>query len=371
MDTIDRRGLLAAAPLAALAGVARAGGAPKPTTDLTGTWTNAWYTRLERPRAFKGLIATPAEVEAYEAPRRDHHGEVIDPVHDPIGQGESEFPDNGPGLARIDGQVRSSWLVDPPNGRLPWRPEARKKLTEATGYSDEAHFDNVEQRDYDERCLILQGAAAPILNTHDGNVLQIVQTPDWLAIVGEKGHATRIVRIQPPGAAPPQPPDPRRWGGVSIGHWEGAALVVTTDRMKPGFSKVDDDLYLTDAARVVERFRRSAEGIRYDVTVDDPALFTRAWRAEMVFRRSEGRLFEYACHEGNYSLPSILTAARAAEREAAAQAKVASTAHCARAGAALGRVNSVARSYEKRSLACPANPTLREQPSSKPLAYSR
>ncbi|MBS0363763.1 MAG: hypothetical protein JSR98_20515 [Proteobacteria bacterium] len=315
MKTIHRRGLLAAAPLAAMAttGAARAG-ASKPKADLTGTWTNAWYTRLERPKAFKGLVATPAEVEAYEAPRRGHHGELIDPVHDPIGQGESEFPDNGPGLARIDGQIRSSWLVDPPDGRLPWRPEALAKLSEATGYSDEVHFDNVERRDIDERCLTIQGAAAPILNTHDGNILEIVQTPDWLVIVGEKAHATRIVRIARAGQAPAaEPVDPPRWGGVSVGRWDGATLVVTTERWRPGFAKLDDDLYLSDKARVTERFRRAPEGIRYDVAVDDPALFTRPWRAEMVFRKAEGRLFEYACHEGNYSLPGMLAAARTLE----------------------------------------------------------
>src|SRR5438445_12052561 len=108
---IDRRGMLAAAAAWVGAGAARAGRrrpAPAPAkapTDLTGVWTNAWYTKLERPAAFKALAATPAEAAAYEAPRRAHGGELIS-KEDLLGQNESEFPDNGPGLARIRGELR-------------------------------------------------------------------------------------------------------------------------------------------------------------------------------------------------------------------------------------------------------------------------
>jgi hypothetical protein len=303
--------------LAAAGALARAAAAgPKPKSapaDLTGTWTNAWYTKLERPKDFKGLIATPAEAEAYEAPRRKMHGEVVS-KDDEIGQNESEFPDNGPGLARIAGQPRSSWIVDPPDGRIPWIAAAKERL-HVGGKPPEVFewFDNPEQRDTEERCLTAPGMGPPIVNSHDGNLFEIVQTAGWLAILGEKNHDLRIIEL--PGAPPaggPVPPDP--WHGRSLGRWEGASLVVETAGFRPGLTKVRDGVFLSDRARVVERFTRNGEGeILYGYTVEDATLFTRPWRAEVVFRRAEGLLYEYACHEGNYGLPDILRAARRAE----------------------------------------------------------
>ena len=143
--------------------------------DLTGTWTNAWYTKLERPAAFKTLTVTQAEAETYEAPRRAHKGELIDPKTDSLGQNESEFPDNGPGLARIGGQLRSSWIVEPADGKVPWRPDA--KAVKLSGQPSD-DYSNVEARDTEERCLTNPGTAAPILNDHDANLVQFVQTGD-------------------------------------------------------------------------------------------------------------------------------------------------------------------------------------------------
>ncbi|HZZ33315.1 MAG TPA: hypothetical protein VFE10_15125 [Phenylobacterium sp.] len=312
---IDRRSLLAAAGAAAWTGGARA--APAPAGDLTGVWTNAWYTWLQRPKAFKALVVPPAEAEAYEAPRRAHKGELIDPVHDVLGQNESEFPDNGPGLARIRGEIRSSWIVDPADGRIPWKPEARTRLHIGRDTED---YDNVEARDTDERCLTNASGAAPLVNSHDANLIQIVQTPGWLAIVGEKDHETRIVEIVGPGL------DARRsmalgsWTGVSRGHWDGATLVVETTDLRPGATKISDDIYLSEHARVTERFTRTGpNAIAYQFEVEDPTLFTQVWRGEEVFRTAEGPMYEYACHEGNYSLPGILRAARAADGKTAGE----------------------------------------------------
>jgi hypothetical protein len=310
---MDRRSMLAAGASAVTAilgaGVlpARAKSA-RSVPDLTGTWTNAWYTRLQRPKTFKSLVATAAEAEAYEAPRRAHAGEIISPK-DELGQNESEFPDNGPGLARIRGEVRSSWIVDPADGRIPWSAEGKKRLY--IGVDDPPpNFDNVEARDTDERCLTADGDGAPLLNSHDANLMQIVQTPNWLAIVSEKNHETRIVPI----GAPPLPANaPVGWFGVSAGRWEGATLVVETERFRPGLTRINDDLSLTEHAKVVERFTRSGPAeIAYLFEVADPTLFTRPWRGEMVFRTAEGQLYEYACHEGNYSMPTILSGARKA-----------------------------------------------------------
>ena len=290
--------------------------APKPADTLTGTWTNAWYTHLERPKAFAGRYATPAEVEAYEAPRRRLHGELLSPK-DELGQDESEFPDNGPGMAHVGGKVPTSWIVDPADGRVPWTDEARKRLY--IGVPDPEVLDNVENRDTDERCLTASGSGVPNINAHDANLLEIVVTPGWVALVAEKNHETRLVEMVAPGA--PRPPGLGAWMGVSQGHWEGATLVVETSGFRPGITKMHDVLPLSDHARVVERFTRTGpEELTYAFEVSDPTEFTRPWRAEMVFRPSPGLLYEYACHEGNYSLPTILSAARAAERASKAGA---------------------------------------------------
>ncbi|WP_293906856.1 hypothetical protein [Phenylobacterium sp.] len=307
---IDRRMVLATVGAwFAAGGAARAGPAPH---DLSGVWTNAWYTSLERRKAFKALVVTPAEAAAYEAPRRALHGEVAS-KEDVLGQNESEFPDQGPGLARIRGEIRSSWIVDPPDGQIPWTAAARVRLHLDKEPADD--FDNVEARDTDERCLTGTGDSAPIVNTHDANVIEIVQTRDHVAIYTEKNHAVRIVRL---GVAGPATHEPAEWPGASVGRWEGRTLVVETTHRRPGLTRISDELSLSDRSRVVEQFTRTgATEITYLFQVEDPTLFTRAWRGEMVFRPAEGPIYEYACHEGNYSLPSILSAARQADVAAA------------------------------------------------------
>lgn len=307
------------AVITALSVLACAAQARRPThPDLSGTWTHASYTWLQRPAALKSLVITPAEAEAYEAPRRALNGELNDP-HDELGQAASEFPEGGPGLARIDGEIRSSWIVDPADGRIPWTPAARERSLRFLDRSAAADYAGVETRETDERCLTANGGGAPLLNTHDGNLLVIVQTPDTVAIVSEKNHDARIIHIAPPGG-PTEPADSElpTWFGHSIGHWEGSTLVVITTRLRPGLTKQMDDLMFSDRTRVVERFTRSGpRKIRYQFEVTDPTLFTQTWRGDMVIRASDTPMFEYACHEGNYSLPGILAGARQADEQQA------------------------------------------------------
>ena len=171
-------------------------------------------------------------------------------------------------------------------------------------------YDHVEERPTDERCLTARGAGAPILNSPDTNTIQIVQTPGDIVIVSEKNHDARIIRMD--GKAP-APWEPRDWMGVSVGRWQGRVLVVETTGRRAGLTRTGG-LTLSGAGRVVEAFERTGPAeITYRFTVEDFSLYTRAWRGEMVFRPAGGLLYEYACHEGNYSLPSILSAARQAE----------------------------------------------------------
>ena len=313
-----RRDILGATLAAMAAGQALAGAKPTATsaTDLTGVWTNAWYTKLQRPKAFTALVATPAEAGAYETPRHALGGEIASEADD-LGQNESEFPDNGPGLARIAGQIRTSWITDPVNGRIPYRSDAPKGVHLEL---DTGNYDNVEARDTDERCLTNASGAAPLVNNHDANLIQIVQTPSFVAIIGEKDHEARIVEIVGPGHEPPRRAGRGSWTGASVGHWEGASLVVVTTDLRPGLTKIGLGLFLTEHSRVTERFTRTGPAaIAYRFEVEDPTLFTQTWRAEEVFRPADGPIYEYACHEGNYGLPNILAAARA--RDAAAGGK--------------------------------------------------
>jgi hypothetical protein len=306
---IDRRLLLGAMAVAAAAPAAarppawrvqRTGfGAP----DLQGLWSNASYTFLERPKTLKTLALSPAEALAFEAERRKTHGVPPNP-RDLVGQSDSEFPETGAGLARIHGEIRSSQIVDPPDGRLPYTQAALARL-ELDKSPPPERFDNPEDRSTEERCLTNPSAGAPILTSADTNVFQIVQAPDSVVILSEKYHDARIVRL---GAAPGPIPS---WLGESVGRWVGDSLFVETTGLRPGFTRRSNRMVLSQDARVVERFtREAADTLLYEFTVIDPALYSRIWRAEMVFAATRGPLFEDACHEGNYSLASILAAAR-------------------------------------------------------------
>ena len=284
-------------------GVARA---DRGRRSLTGVWTNATYTNLQRPKDFTRLKLTPAEAEAYEAPRRALSGSLPSPP-DALGQAESEFQDRGAGLLRVRGEIRTSIIVDPTDGRIPYTKAAREKL--GTDIALPRGLDNPEQRQDFERCLATPGTGAPIIPSQDGNVTAFVETKDALVIVCEKLNDTRIVRI---GGRPPAQPIPS-WSGTSVGRWEGDTLVAETTGLRPGIS--DRYLFwLSDQSRVTERFTRIGPNvILYAFTVEDPLLFTQPWGGEMIFTPAHGNIYEYACHEGNYGLPDILQAARRAE----------------------------------------------------------
>jgi len=314
---IHRRGMLAAA-VAALAGAgpwatARAAGrgAFRPR-DLEGVWSTASYTELERPAGLTRLVLTPQEAQAYEAPRRALGGIIPGRGDRDIGQEENEYIERGDGLARVKGQIRSSWIVDPPDGRIPYDMAALARVGLEKNPPPE-HGDNPEEMSGPERCLTSYAGAAPMVAGPDCNVFQVVQSPGHVVFLSEKYHDARIVRL---GGAPRPSPLPRSWLGDSVGWWEGDALVVETLGLRPGVTNRGYHVYVSGTTRVVERFTRTApDELAYEFTVEDPALYTRPWRAEMALHPAKGRIYEYACHEGNYSLPNIMAGARLAERE--------------------------------------------------------
>jgi hypothetical protein len=291
--------------------------------DLGGLWTSTSLTELERPGAFTTLMVPDAEAQAYEKRRP---GEFVTTDIDDIGgrQSEAEFWDVGGKLARIDGKARSSWIVDPTDGRLPYRPQgAAVRALKGEAVKDRS---NPESRNASERCLTAGWAMAgpPMINGPYGDQYQIVQTGQAVAISMEINHDVRIVRLAAPGQPVRHPAAHiRPWMGDSIGHWEGETLVVETTNFNPGDAyKQPTNLYVSEDAKVTERFTRVGPAtLIYEFTVDDPATYTKPWRAQMVFEASKGPMFEYACHEGNYSLPGILAGARHEEAQARAAGK--------------------------------------------------
>jgi hypothetical protein len=294
--------------------------------DLEGLWDNDSMTQLQRPKAFKALVATPEEAAAYEAKRYDRYAKVIGPVDpdapapEPDGVTDDDRFERPAGLARVRGEVRSSQIVDPADGRLPYTPEARAAAEKAL--KDEEVYDHPEGRPFDERCLLGGGGgvAAPITNRHH---ILIVQTRDHVVLYGEQNHEARIVRLRDRRRLPDSM---RVWMGDSVGWFEGDTLVVETTHLSQNDAwrwNSGDWIRLTPATHIVERFRRNGpDEILYSFTVTDPSVYTQPWRGEHPMRATRVPLFEYACHEGNYALANILAGGRAKEREGAARAAV-------------------------------------------------
>jgi hypothetical protein len=304
---IDRRWVLGAT-LAALAGgaAARPKGRFDPR-DLDGIWNLGSYTELERPKGIERLVMTPAQAAAYEAPRRAGRGELPSEPDDPVGQNQSEWNDRGTGLARVKGQIRSSTIVDPPDGKLPYRPWA-------AAVAKNGAMDDPETMGGTTRCMVSVAALPPMLGAPDANLVQFLRAGAELVIVAEKYHDARIVRLGTRLAAGADPPG---FLGSSVGRWDHDTLVVETAGFPPGVIYRGQRSLVSGATRVTERLTRlRADEIHYAFTVEDPDLYTRPWRGEMTLRRSAGRIFEYACHEGNYSLPGMMAGARREEREA-------------------------------------------------------
>ena len=290
-------------PIAAVAGVYRPARTYSGQPDLQGLWSSSSLTRLERPSAFKSLVAS--DVQAKSAP-------FLLP-QDEIGSAASEWFDPGLTLARIRGQFRTSWIVDPADGRLPYSETGRRNL-KATNRT----MDGPESRPMNERCLSAT-AGPPMVNGLYNNNWQIVQTRDYVAILMEYNHELRVIPLRNVKALPPQL---HPWMGDAVGSWDGDTLVIHTTNFNPGQARRSGglaDYYLSDQAKVTERFTRiSTDQIIYSYIVDDPMNYTRTWRGEMPLTATKGPLYEYACHEGNYSLPGILAGARREEAVAKA-----------------------------------------------------
>ena len=326
--------LLIAANLLIAAGASTAADArwrapktPWGVPDLQGNWTNASVTSLERDDAFKGKASmTLAEAAIFEknsewakyaeadAKPTDHTAKAT-ATDDPGGY-NAFWLDPGTQLAVVNGEARTSFIVDPPNGKIPYTPAALK----AWGASRATmNFDGPENRALGERCLLGFGSTSgpPMLPDVYNNNYQIVQTQNTVTILIEMVHDARIVRIG--GKHIPKQITP--WLGDSIGHYEGDTLVVETTNLNPGQQAhygLKQRFYLPPTGKVTERFTRIApDQVLYQFTVEDSEAYTQPWKAEVPLRATKDQIYEYACHEGNYALPGILSGAREQEKAAA------------------------------------------------------
>jgi hypothetical protein len=289
---------------------------PDGQPDLQGIWTNITITPLERPAEFAGKpFMTKEEAAAYEkrvlannnADRRDGGAEAD------VGRAYNDaWYDRG---TKTVGTLRTSLVIDPPDGKIPpLTAERQKQMNEirqaAVGHST----DGPENRALTERCILWPTAGPPMLPSFYNNNYQIVQAPGYVMILVEMVHDVRII---PLSNRPHLPPSVHEWMGDSRGHWEGNTLVVETTNFndKTRFHGADENM------RLVERFTRiGPDTIDYEFTVDDPSAFTKPWTAQIPMKRTEGPIFEYACHEGNYAMADMLAGARAQERAEEAKA---------------------------------------------------
>ncbi|HZZ31688.1 MAG TPA: hypothetical protein VFE10_06805 [Phenylobacterium sp.] len=278
--------------------------------DLNGVWNNNALTRLQRPAGLLPLVVRPADVVEAESKLMASYSPQSTAAN--VGGAESEWWD-GAHLARIGGELRTSWLVDPADGQLPYSAEGKRRVAVFATAQIES-FDGPESRPVaGDRCLLPSwGAMGPVMMNapYNANYL-FVQTRDQIAIMAENNSELRIIRID----AAHLPAQIRTWTGDSIGHWEKDTLVVETTNLRTDAPLSQAPFFFTAGARVVERFTRvGPAALKYEFTVADPTIFARPWRAEMAFVATNSALYEFACHEGNYAMTNVLAGARAVER---------------------------------------------------------
>jgi hypothetical protein len=295
--------------------------------DFQGVWSNNSATPLERPKIVEGrAFLTDQEVAALKKKAAElfDNGNSDAAFFDQVFEAVlSNVKGVKTGFKSTDGETgdynsvwtesrdwdnRTSLITDPADGRLPpMTPQAidtqRARLAAPRGLPA-----GPEDRALSERCITY---GTPQLVAGYQSYRQIVQAPGTVAIMTEMIHDTRVIPLD---GAPHLPPTVETWDGDARGHWEGDTLVVDSTNFKPGaFRNVS-----TEKLHVVERYTRtSPETLAWEVTINDPGVWTKLWTAKILLRRADKAIFEYACHEGNYALMDILAGARREEQQAA------------------------------------------------------
>ena len=320
--------------------------------DLSGTYNAATLTPLERPTAFGDrLFLTEEEAETL-AEQEKAFIEGANAATDPdrkapavggaaargfedqrqagellgagnVGGYNFFWVDRGSEAFSIDGKFRTSILTDPANGRRPaMQPEALEELTKMFGsffrndgtawWLDDddpsGPYDNVEQRPATERCLLGFSGGPPMIPSLYNNFVRVIQTDDYVMILNEMIHDARVVRL----GADHDDPAIRSWLGDSVGWWDGDTLVIETRnfRRETGLLGASENLKVTERLMALD-----GNQLQYEFTVEDPSIWTAQWSGDYLWPKTDQKIYEYACHEGNYSLGGILRGARLLEQE--------------------------------------------------------
>ena len=304
--------------------------------DLGGVWTNASLTNLTRRSGVESLVvsAEVALVMAASVPIGGIEGGFDD------GDGVNNTPevagddfgtraynhfwvDPGSNLALVKGEYRTSYIVNPENGQVP-RLENPTTDFQRTSFGSRyvtgvGNADGPEALPISERCILSEGKAGPAMRSGlYNNTYQFVQTDDYVMIEVEQMHDARIIPTfdsAEEARANRRPEVLQQYMGDSVGWYEDGVLVVETLNVNPQQMQ-QSATAITKNGKITERFMRYSDTeIVYRFTVEDSDLYSQPWTAELSFHATNGRLYEYACHEGNYSMPGTLAGARRLEAD--------------------------------------------------------
>ena len=299
--------------------------------DLQGVWRYEAAIPLERPRQFEGrALLTDEEVAQREKVEQDQEAKRLAGFEgtDVGRRSLSESPIRGNeynSFWQDHGRPRqvykqTSLIVDPPDGRIPYTPEAQKADARSSARYGIGPFESYLDPDTGERCLT-DGVTGMMWQGPNGGHNRIVQSPGYVSILHEEFRDRRII---PVNGRPHR--NIRQWFGDAVGHWEGDTLVVDTTNFLDRTSYEWASIWTRPSStlHLVERFTRSnADTLEYTITIEDPATFSRPWTAVIPVSRlaDDTQIYEYACHEGNYAMPNLLSGARmdAAKKKSSAQ----------------------------------------------------
>jgi hypothetical protein len=322
MRSVTRRAIFLFLFVAALFLVRTFAAGPSTIPDahpgFDGIWNSATATPLERPRQWKDKpFFTPEEAAAWERQVAESNQEPSpETASKNVGTGtyNTFFREFG---SRTVKTLRTSIVTDPPDGRIP-------ALTPAAADVKRRRLDGIknpesaEETGLQDQCLAFVTAGPPMLPYSYNSNYQIVQTKAAFVVHAEMNHDARIIHLD---GRPHLSPDIRLWLGDSVGHWAGATLVVDTTNFNDtggfygdagGNFGWDRNLHLAERFSLLD-----ADTLLYRFEIDDPTAFTQPWKGELTMARSPGPIYEFACHEGNYSLPNMLNGYRTRERQPA------------------------------------------------------
>jgi len=303
----------------AQAPAAKAGTVPRTADgkpDLQGIWSDNTLTPLERPKKL-GSKEFYTDQEYADLTKRAKAGDVgeegeLGAARQQAVRYDLELYGFDPSKLRFAPTKRTSLIIGPEGAVPPMLPSARERNAERAAKDKGHEFDSYKNRPLQERCILMGQERIPMLpGANEGNLLQIVQGPGYVTLLHEIDHSTRVI---PTDGRPHIPQNIRQYQGDSVGHWEGDTLVVDTTN----FTNLTAFRGSSEKLHLIERFTRTADDmLMYQFTVEDPTTWAKPWTVEIPWTKTKGPVYEWACHEGNTMISTILKGARVAEAEAA------------------------------------------------------